>query len=98
MTMPRLVDSQKRVDERAAIGRRLRLLRREIWGGTTRYVMGLTEMQKQLRVAGRSLENYEKGTTMPAEVLLRLILETSASPQWLLTGEGSMFTEARQAG
>jgi hypothetical protein len=33
--------------------------------------------------------NYERGVTMPAVVLLKLIELTGAAPRWLLTGEGA---------
>jgi hypothetical protein len=33
--------------------------------------------------------NYERGVTMPADVLLRLIALTGTDPYWLLTGEGN---------
>ena len=35
--------------------------------------------------------NYERGVTIPAEVILRLIDATGVSPRWLLTGGGERY-------
>jgi len=50
---------------------------------------------------GISLEtwtNYERGVTIPAVVVLKLIDITMASPHWLLTGKGSKYLDGRSNG
>ena len=42
--------------------------------------------------------NYESGVTMPAETLLKFIVETNVDPHWLLTGKGSMYFEPDESG
>jgi hypothetical protein len=39
----------------------------------------------------RTWLNYERGVTIPGEVLLRFIDLTSAEPRWLLTGQGPRY-------
>lgn len=39
----------------------------------------------------RTWANYERGVTIPAEVILKLIEMTKVSPCWLLTGRGPKY-------
>jgi hypothetical protein len=39
-------------------------------------------------VRANTWRNYERGITMPAEVLLEFMMLTGADPDWLLTGDG----------
>jgi hypothetical protein len=39
--------------------------------------------------------NYERGVTIPAEVILRLIEITRVRPRWLLTGRGPKYDELK---
>ena len=39
--------------------------------------------------------NYERGVTMPANVLLEFLELTGADPRWLLTGEGEHLSARR---
>jgi transcriptional regulator with XRE-family HTH domain len=36
--------------------------------------------------------NYERGVTIPAVVILKLIDETGVSPSWLLSGQGPRYS------
>ncbi len=45
-------------------------------------------LAEQLCVPFRTWINYEDGCTIPAQVILRFIEITDATPHWLLTGEG----------
>ena len=40
---------------------------------------------------GRTWDNYEAGTIVPAEVLLRFIKVTGVNPMWLLQGKGRKY-------
>jgi hypothetical protein len=42
----------------------------------------------------RTWTNYERGVTIPAEVILKLIDATGVSPGWLLTGRGDRYLES----
>ena len=86
------ISAQKRV-ERAAIGERLKMLRRAIYGGRgSAQVAGETDLAHRLGTQTRTLLNWEGGQAMPIETTLRLISITGVSPAWLLTGEGRMFS------
>jgi DNA-binding transcriptional regulator YiaG len=65
--------------------KRLRQIRRERFGEDA---AGLARL---LGVPLETWKNYEKGVSMPAEILLKLIDVTGASPRWLLTGDGDCF-------
>ncbi len=39
--------------------------------------------------------NYERGVTIPAQVILKFIDATGAHPHWLLTGRGPMYLRRR---
>ena len=40
--------------------------------------------------------NYERGVTIPAVVILKLIDATKVNPGWLLTGEGEKYIDRRR--
>jgi hypothetical protein len=69
---------------RSNFARRLREFRVECWGEASALAakLGLPEL---------TWRNYERGVTMPAEVLLRLIDVSGVEPAWLLNGRGPMF-------
>jgi hypothetical protein len=48
-------------------------------------------MARQLGLPLRTWYNYEAGTAIPAEVVLRIIELTSAEPGWLLYGTGPKY-------
>jgi hypothetical protein len=75
-----------RVNIKAALSRRLREVRQDLFGEH-----GGPELARRLNLPARTWYNYETGVTVPAEVLLTFIDQTGASPVWLLSGEGSKF-------
>lgn len=72
--------------ERKAIGERLRALRIARCGES-----GSRTFARELHVPDRSWANYERGTAISGEVLLRVMILTGVSPQWLYDGTGPMF-------
>jgi transcriptional regulator with XRE-family HTH domain len=96
--MSRAPTSEAKLEQRAAIGARLRQLRRHRYGmaATLRaeYVGGFTETADLLGVSIHTYRNWETGKPMPIECVLTLLLRTGVSPQWLLDGTGPEFTGA----
>ncbi|WZO96151.1 S24 family peptidase [Isosphaeraceae bacterium EP7] len=75
-----------RINVKASISRRLREIRQEMFGEH-----GGPELARRLNLPARTWYNYETGVTVPAEVLLGFIEQTSTNPLWLLSGEGAKF-------
>lgn len=46
------------------------------------------EFAEEIGVSPRSLLNWERGTSIPAEVLLRILIMERIEPRWLYCGEG----------
>ena len=90
--MARKKTSKLRVNVKASISRRLREVRQELFGEH-----GGPELARRLNLPARTWYNYETGVTVPAEVLLSFIDQTSANPVWLLTGEGERFRREADA-
>jgi hypothetical protein len=63
------------------IAERLADLRFELYGDR-----GGTEMARRLGIPGRTWYNYERGVTVPAETILKVIELTAVEPLWLLRG------------
>jgi hypothetical protein len=78
--------SKVRVSVKASISRRLRDVRQELFGEH-----GGPELARRLSLPARTWYNYETGVTVPAEVLLAFIDQTSANPVWLLSGDGERY-------
>lgn len=74
------------VDAQASLSKRLREIRRELFGD-----QGGPELARRLNLPARTWYNYETGVTVPAEVLLRFLVETRAEPAFVLTGKGPMY-------
>ncbi len=69
----------------AEVGARLRKIRKE---------MDLTQdkIAKMLGIAVLTWQNYEYGNTNPStEILFKLCNDTKFNPEWIITGQGSMF-------
>ena len=78
---------------RKEIGKRLRRIREEIAPGGT---WGRRrEVEAWLGVQLVTWYGYERGKTIPGEILLRLIVELGISPSWLLTGQGTIWRSER---
>jgi SOS-response transcriptional repressor LexA len=75
-----------RVNVKAQISARLREVRQELFGEH-----GGPELARRLGLPARTWYNYETGVTVPAEVLLSFIDQTSINPLWLLAGEGPKY-------
>ena len=73
---------------RSGVARRVRELRVDLFGHH-----GGPLLARTLRVSPRAWMDYESGSMIPAQVLLRFIEATSANPHWLLTGEGDKFLD-----
>ena len=65
---------------------RVREIRVERFGELGELSLALT-----LGVPPQTWSNYEAGVAMPAHVILQFIEVTGASPEWLLTGEGTKY-------
>jgi hypothetical protein len=48
-------------------------------------------LAERIGIPFRTWSNYEEGITIPAQVILRFIEITDASPHWLLTGQGQPY-------
>jgi hypothetical protein len=62
---------------------RLRLVRIEKYG-----LSGTAEIARELGIPEQTWCNYERGVTVPGELLLRFIVLTSVDPEWLADGVG----------
>ena len=92
--MARLEGRKPRTDERnadlLAIGGRLRQLRAASTHRGGRSRIGL-DLPRRLGLLCRTWLNWENGTTIPGDVLLRVLVATGVRPAWLLDGSGPMF-------
>jgi SOS-response transcriptional repressor LexA len=79
-----------RINVKASLSRRLREIRQESFGDH-----GGPELARRLNLPARTWYNYETGVTVPAEVLLSFIEQTSANPAWLLNGEGAKYRQSK---
>ncbi|HKI19382.1 MAG TPA: hypothetical protein VKA15_15965 [Isosphaeraceae bacterium] len=70
------------------LGRRVREIRMALYGEN-----GGPLLAEALRVPFPSLHDYENGSTIPGESILRFIELTGAHPHWLLTGDGERFLD-----
>jgi hypothetical protein len=77
------VEHQKNV-----VARRLKEVRKDLFGDK-----GAADLARAVEVPARTWYNYERGVTVPAEVLLRFIAATGVEPQWLLDGRGGKYRE-----
>jgi hypothetical protein len=73
--------------DRAALARRLGIIRAERFGGDC----GPNRLASMLGLPTRTWRNYESGVSIPGEVLLRFIEITAAEPLWLLRGVGPRY-------
>jgi hypothetical protein len=71
---------------RLAIAGRLVALRCELFGKRG----SVKRMAELSGVPDRSWYSYERGSAIPALVILKIIVATSVEPEWLLHGTGPM--------
>jgi hypothetical protein len=84
--------------QRAGIGHRLAAFRRRICGQVP--LSGDRAQQRLLAPLLTQCETWrgwERGTKIPGDVVLRLIVEFNVSPEWLLLGAGPMFRGATES-
>ena len=72
--------------DQLGLAERVREIREELYG-----VRGGQFLADSLQVPLRTWLNYESGVTMPADVVLQLIVVAGVNPHWLLTGQGERF-------
>ena len=84
--MARAKTPTEAVRVRSALAGRIVALRAELFGER-----GGAAMARQLGLPLRTWYNYEAGTAIPAEVVLRIIELTAAEPGWLLHGTGPKY-------
>lgn len=75
-----------RLPREASVAARLQSIRRELFGDH-----GGTELARRVGVPWRAWASYERGVTVPGEVILSFLEVTGAEPTWLLRGEGPMY-------
>jgi Bacteriophage CI repressor helix-turn-helix domain len=72
--------------QQADLAQRVREVREDLYGEH-----GTQFLADALGLPLRTWVNYERGVTIPAEIILKLIVATGVSPQWLLTGQGPKY-------
>lgn len=77
------------MNRKLGIAERVREVRKDLYGEHS-----LENLAFALGIPAQTWRNYERGVTIPADILLEFILLTGADPNWLLTGDGErMSTE-----
>ena len=71
------------MNPKTLLAHRVREIRQDLYGDN-----GPDVLAGVLNLPVQTWLNYERGVTMPAEVLLVFLEVTGADPHWLLTGEG----------
>jgi len=74
------------VRTKLALAERLVALRSELYGDR-----GAPELARRLGIPARTWYNYERGCTVPAETILKVIKATLVEAEWLLDGKGPKF-------
>jgi len=75
------------------LAERIREVREDYYGES-----GAQFLADALGIPLETWTNYERGVTIPAVAILKLIDLTLASPYWLLTGKGSKYLDRRSNG
>src|SRR5262245_3666656 len=70
----------------ADLADRVREVREDLYGES-----GIQSLADALGLPPGTWANYERGGTIPAEVILNLIEATEVNPWWLLTGRGAKY-------
>jgi hypothetical protein len=80
-------DGRAGVEQRQAdLADRVREVREDLYGRS-----GAQFMADALGLPLGTWANYERGVTIPAVVILKLIDATGVSPSWLLNGQGPKY-------
>ena len=75
------------IQHQVDLAHRVREVRDDLYGEH-----GAQFLADALGLPVRTWANYERGVTIPAVCILKLIGETGVSPLWLLTGRGPKYT------
>ncbi len=78
---------------KAALAARLTQIRRELYGAH-----GGPELARVLGLPYRTWANYERGVSIPGEVLLAFLERTGVEPSWLLRGRGPAYRAGSSSG
>ena len=70
----------------ASLSRRVREVREDLYG-----LHGAQFLADALELPLRTWVNYERGVTIPAGVILRLVVATGVNSRWLLDGRGPKY-------
>jgi hypothetical protein len=81
------------MNRKASIACRVREIREFLYGDN-----GVESLARALNVPSATWLNYERGITMPAEVLINFMELTQVAPHWLSTGAGERFIEGTSGG
>lgn len=84
--MERIPNPQERLDLKLAVAGRLRQVRMEMYGEH-----GAPMLATSLQLPFRTWLNYERGITIPGEILLQFIELTNTESTWLLRGVGERY-------
>ncbi len=71
------------MNRKASLARRICEVRRDLYGE-----YGTDTLATALKIPSQTWCNYERGVTMPADIMLEFLNITGTDPHWLLTGEG----------
>ena len=74
------------IQQQADLAHRVREVREDLYGEH-----GAQFLSDALGLPVRTWANYERGVTIPAVCILKLIDATGVSPRWLLTGRGPKY-------
>jgi hypothetical protein len=77
----------------AGLAQRVREVRDDLYGP-----YGAQFLADDLGLPLETWANYERGVTIPAEVILMLIHATGVCPHWLLTGRGPKYPARSPSG
>jgi hypothetical protein len=76
------------MNRKASLACRVREIREFLFGDH-----GVESLARALKISPATWLNFERGITMPAEVLVDFMEVTQVAPHWLSTGEGERFIE-----
>ena len=68
------------------LAERIKVVRIDLFG-----LNGGPLLAQELKIPFWTWLEYEEGSTIPAQTILKFIEVTNADPHWLLTGEGSHY-------
>ena len=72
--------------DQLGLAEQLREVRKDLYGEH-----GVQFLADALDILPETWLNYEAAVTMPADIVLKLIVTARVSPNWLLTGHGEKY-------